>query len=101
MKRIYLARDISQAQLIVNMLEQQFIPARIENFHQSGGLGELAVSFPEVWLRRGKDEERARSIIDSFEARCQSQDQDQVCPQCMEPNPPSFDLCWACQADLE
>jgi hypothetical protein len=100
MKRIYLAGDISQAQLMVNMLEQQNIPARIENFHQSSGLGELAVTFPEVWLRREQDADRARAIIDNFEARSNLPDDDQICPQCQEPNPASFDLCWACQADL-
>ncbi len=42
MKRIYQARDIMQAQLVVNLLEQQFIPAKIENSHQASGLGELA-----------------------------------------------------------
>jgi len=100
MKRIYLARDITQAQLVVNLLEQQFIPAKIENAHQAGGLGELAVSYPEVWISREPDMERARCLIDAFEAQGQSPAAEVVCPGCEELNPANFDLCWACKADL-
>ena len=99
MKRIYLARDISQAQLLVDMLEQQLIPARIENAHQSGGLGELAVSYPEVWIERDQDAQRARLIIDQFESG--PADRELACPRCGEPNPASFEFCWSCQADLD
>ena len=101
MKRIYLARDITQAQLVVNLLEQQLIPAKIENSHQASGLGELAVSYPEVWVARDADAERARAIIDAFEATGRSDAADTVCPKCSELNPANFDLCWACSADLE
>jgi hypothetical protein len=101
MKRIYLARDITQAQLVVNLLEQQLIPAKIENSHQASGLGELAVSYPEVWVARDADAERARAIIDAFEATGRSDADDTACPKCSELNPANFDLCWACSADLE
>jgi len=100
MKRIYLARDVSQAQLIVNLLEQQFIPAKIENSHQSSGLGELAVSFPEVWVTRQGDAARARSIIDDFEAQADSFAADKECTKCGEQNPGNFECCWACMAEL-
>ena len=100
MKRIYLARDITQAQLVVNLLEQQFIPAKIQNAHQSSGLGELAVSYPEVWLNRERDAERARRIIEDFEAQASLHVTDRVCPECEEANPANFEWCWACKADL-
>lgn len=100
MKRIYLARDITQAHLVVNLLEQQLIPAKIENAHQSGGLGDLAVSYPEVWVTRKADAERARAIIDAFEAQGRASVADIHCPKCSELNPANFDLCWACKADL-
>lgn len=100
MKRIYLARDITQAQLVVNLLEQQFIPAKIENFHQSSGLGDLAVSYPEVWLIREPDAERARCIIEAFESQSRTPLADIKCPKCKEDNPANFEWCWACKADL-
>ena len=99
MKSIYLARDLVQAQLVVNMLGQHLIPAHIENAHQAGGLGELAVSYPEVWIKRGQDEKRARKVIADFEREAYAGDEQQ-CPQCGEENPSSFDWCWSCEADL-
>lgn len=100
-KRIYLARDLSQAQLVVDLLEQRLIPAYIENAHQSGGLGELAVSYPEVWIRRDQDELRARDTIDLFEARSLEPLAELFCPKCGESNPASFELCWSCGSDLD
>ena len=101
MKCIYLARDITQAHLVVNLLEQQFIPAKIENAHQASGLGELAVSYPEIWVVREPDAQRARDIIETFEALGRSNADDTICPGCSELNPVNFDLCWACSADLK
>jgi hypothetical protein len=101
MKCIYLARDITQAHLVVNLLEQQLIPAKIENAHQASGLGELAVSYPEVWVVREPDARRAREIIEAFEAQGRSNADDTTCPVCSELNPVNFDLCWACSADLK
>ena len=100
MKRIYLARDIPQAQLVVDMLDQQFISAKIENAHQSSGLGELAVAYPEVWLVRETDFARARRIIEEFEAQTRVRVADRQCPDCKESNPASFEWCWSCKADL-
>ena len=101
MKRIYIAGDISQAQLVVNMLEQAMIPALIQNSHQSGGLGELAVTYPEIWLKRAKDEARARRLIEQYEASGGGAEAERICPVCHERNPACFDLCWACSADLD
>ncbi len=101
MKKIYVSRDFAQAQLLVGLLEQQMIPAMVENYHQSSGLGELAVSFPEVWIRRDQDEVRALSIIERFESAAQTTAEEQICSHCGEANPASFDLCWHCQADLD
>lgn len=99
MKKIYLARDLAQAQLIANMLEQHLIPAHIENIHQAGGLGELAVSYPQVWIKREQDMTRAKAVIEQFETSAAAKE-DQVCAQCGEKNPSSFDWCWSCEADL-
>ncbi len=101
MKRIYLATDISQAQLLVDLLAQAMIPAVIQNAHQSGGLGELAVTYPEVWLKREQDEARARRVITRFESRAGSGENDRACPDCGERSPAGFDLCWSCGADLD
>lgn len=101
MKNLYLARDITEAQLIVNMLSQALIPAHIAHAHQSGGLGELAVTYPEVWVKREQDIPRARALVKAFEAVNKSPGAEKICPQCYEKNPATFDICWACDADLD
>ena len=101
MKKVYIARDFAQAQLLVGLLEQQMIPARVENYHQSSGLGELAVSFPEVWIRRQQDEGRARRVLETFESAEKIPIGNQRCAKCHEQNPASFDLCWQCGEDLD
>ena len=100
MRRIYLATDISQAQLLVDLLGQAMIPAVIQNAHQSGGLGELAVTYPEIWLKREADEARALQVIERFEGPQGEAENDRVCSRCRERNPAGFDLCWSCGADL-
>ena len=101
MKKVYIARDFAQAQLLVGLLEQQMIPALVENYHQSSGLGELAVSFPEVWIRREADEVRAREVLEKFEVAEKTPVTERNCSNCHELNPTSFDLCWKCGADLD
>jgi len=101
MKKIYLARDHIQAQLLVNLLELQMIPSMVQNFHQSSGLGELAVSYPEVWIRRSQDEEKALRVIDEFEGAGQAPEEERVCPHCKELNPAGFDVCWHCEKALD
>lgn len=101
MEKVYLASDITQAQLIVNMLTQQFIPAHIEQAHQSGGLGELAVMYPQVWVKRAQDVPRAIALIESFETGATKQDTESVCSKCSEKNPATFEFCWACGTDLD
>lgn len=101
MKKVYIARDFAQAQIIVGLLEQQMIPALVENYHQSSGLGELAVSFPEVWIRRQQDESRAMRVLEAFETAERTSPADRVCANCHEQNPASFDLCWQCGGDLD
>lgn len=100
MKKVYIARDFAQAQLLVGLLEQQMIPALVENYHQSSGLGELAVSFPEVWIRRPQDEMRAKRVLEAFEAAERAPLAEHICSHCHEQNPASFDLCWQCGGDL-
>lgn len=100
MKRIYQANDLIQAQLVVNLLEQLMIPACVENVHQSGGLGELAVNYPEVWLQRTQDVARAQAAILRFENDKKKSQIQCRCIKCNELNPANFDFCWACQAAL-
>ena len=84
------------------MLVEHGIPAILFHANAMGGLGELPVVYPEVWIERDLDEERSRIVIKRFEAANEtlSRDDDLVCPKCDEANPASFELCWNCSHSL-
>lgn len=102
MKLIYTTVDLLQAQLFSDELQQLGIPVEIFNRHSSGGLGDLPASYPELWIKRDSDEQRARGFIGRFESRLKSSsEQTLFCPSCREENQANFDLCWSCATSLD
>jgi hypothetical protein len=57
------------------------------------------VALPQIWVDRPDDAPRATEIIDTF-VRTTHIGPPRFCARCKEENPGSFDLCWACGADL-
>jgi hypothetical protein len=54
-KRIYLAANLPDAQVVVDTLGTQGIRAHIFNAHAVGGAGELAAQqWPEVWVEEDR-----------------------------------------------
>ncbi len=100
MRRVYIADTLVDGQLVLDHLVHNGIEA--EMFHQNspGGLGELAVTWPEVWIKRNSDNNQALALIDQFEQR-PSPVHDLYCPQCNETNPDNFDICWQCGTPLK
>lgn len=101
MKRVYVASDLPRAQLVVDLLEQNGIAARVLNEHASTLSGEIPVlhATPHVWVEQDRDEAAARSLVEALEQRVSSEAVQQ-CGACGEENPDSFELCWNCGADL-
>jgi hypothetical protein len=101
MLKVYTAQDLPEAYLLQGLLQAEGIRARVFNEYAQGGLGEIPFpqAYPEVWLERAADGERARAIITRFEQQADSLGQ-RTCPACGEPNPGTFDLCWQCGAEL-
>lgn len=99
MRKVYEADSLIDAQLILDMLENVDIAAILVNGNLSGGLGELPVSPPEIWIKRDFDEERACRIIRDFDAP-QKPFEEISCHQCGEINPARFEICWNCHAEL-
>ena len=100
MQRIYQADSLTDAQLLVDMLEQSGVPSLVFHQNGSGGVGELPVTFPEVWIRRELDRDKALGIIQRFENRPEAR-MDRVCSRCGETNPDSFEICWLCHNTLD
>ena len=98
MLKVYEAESLIDAKLILDMLENVNIPAMLVNENLSGGLGELPVSPPEVWIKRDHDQARACRIIRQFDTAEPSGEI--YCGQCGEKNPDSFEICWKCRMTL-
>jgi len=101
MKRIHAAANLPIAHLLVDLLAQRGIRARVFNANASSIAGELPIdrSLPQVWVEDARDAERARAVIDAFQRTPTGPSV--ACPKCGEENPSSFELCWACGAGLE
>lgn len=96
MKRVYIAANLMDAQLAVDMLSTQGIKAHIFNANAVGGVGELAATlmWPEIWVDEDADAETAKKLLhDLYNAPSSS---NKICPQCGEENPGNFLSCWSC-----
>jgi hypothetical protein len=100
-KRVHTAATLAEAHLLVDLLADRGIRARIFNANASSLAGELPIdaALPQVWVDDPADEPRAREVIEAFTLMPPSPSR--KCPACGEDNPGSFDLCWNCGAGLE
>jgi len=101
MRKIYSAATLADAYLVVGLLEQQGIKSRVFNENAQGGLGEIPFThaWPEVWVERESDEQRARDVIRTLEQP--ATDRSVECKSCGEINPATFELCWNCGVSIE
>ena len=103
MLRIYTAESLVDAQLVVDLLDQAGVPAEVFNGNASGALGELPVTYPEVWIRRDLDQSKASRVIQSFTETFMAKPEKDFslrCSGCGESNPRSFEICWQCHNPL-
>jgi hypothetical protein len=97
MKRLCSAPSLPDAHILRELLEDAGIDARVLNENAQGGVGQLPVNeaYPQVWILKEADYERAREVVRSFERA--PRDAGSVrCPRCGEDNPANFQLCWNC-----
>lgn len=99
MKRVYTAESLIDGQLVVDLLNLAGVPCLLFNQNAVGGLGDLPVTYPEVWVKRDLDLEKAHRAIADFENRPRPTTT-KTCATCGENNPATFDICWQCNAAL-
>ena len=96
MKRIYVAANLIDAQIALDVLATQGIKSHIFNAHAVGAVGELAATqiWPEIWVEEDADAETATRLLNELHATPSSGSK--TCPQCGEENPENFLSCWHC-----
>jgi hypothetical protein len=99
--RLYSASGLHEAYILLGLLRQERIAARVLNVNAQGGLGEIpfAQTYPEIWIDDDRDAVRARGVIDAFRAAPRPAGA-RVCPACGEESPGNFESCWNCSAAL-
>lgn len=101
---VYTAGSLYEAQLVLDLLEEAAIGAKLFNAHLIGALGELPLnqSLPKIWLLDESTRHAARSVIDAYEARRkQPLAEERRCNACGELSPGNFELCWSCREPFE
>lgn len=101
MKRVHAAANLVEAHLLVDLLADRGIRARVLNANASSVAGELPIdqAMPQVWVDNPADAARAREVIAEFSRTPPGPTR--KCPSCGEDNPGTFELCWSCGAGLE
>jgi len=94
-QKVYVADSLVDGRLLIDYLNAAGISAEL--FHQNamGGLGDLPVTYPEVWIKRDLDIDRAVDLVNQFVSR-PTPVGIRLCSQCGESNPENFDICWLC-----
>jgi len=124
MKRVYDARDVTEAHLVRGLLESSGIPAQVHGEALAGAEGEVPFAWPSVWVTNDSDYEAARRLIEERpgpaspthcpgcgydltglpEPRCPECGRpflrvpSWVCPACGEMLEGQFTECWKCGA---
>lgn len=82
-----------------NAVELAGIKCVLRNEYAAGAMGELAPidTWPEIWVLRDRDYDRAKLVIQQLHADLQEADWE--CGQCGRFSPASFDWCWHCAGE--
>ena len=97
MLKIYSASNLPEAHLLLDLLKQAGIVAKILNSYAQGATGEIPFeqAYPQIWLEDERDKSIAEIIIHKYEST-PSDIEWKYCSNCGERNPANFELCWEC-----
>jgi Putative prokaryotic signal transducing protein len=102
MKRIYVAANLPDAHIVLNLVERAGIQVEVINANAQSGVGEMPFThaYPEVWVMDDNDFSRARKIVTDHE-HMPEQRGVVHCSACGEGNPRNFELCWNCGKPMD
>jgi hypothetical protein len=99
MKKVTSADTVVMISHYKNILESEGIPCQIRNEHLNQIYGEMPFTevWPELWVLRDIDYDRAKQLIDSAIID-ESPSAPWRCRNCGEENEGQFAACWNCGA---
>ena len=96
MKKLYMARESSEAEMLKGLMEQQGIECTIRNETVRDTVGPLVFCYPELWILSDEDYAAANQILADWRAAPSGERKDWTCPECGEEISGQFDSCWRC-----
>lgn len=103
---VYRCQNEAEALVLINMLRQHGIQARLVGEHLHGAIGELPPGRDtalQIWTQTS-DQAAARELLLNYERNrkenpAQPQRPGWTCPRCDTEVEPPFDVCWNCLYD--
>jgi putative signal transducing protein len=102
MKQVFIAKDPTEAHLIMGILEAQGIQAEVRGAELFGLRGEVPMTeetSPSVWVREDSEAVKARAVVMQFQKGGVAEEAHGApwrCPGCGETIEPQFTQCWQC-----
>jgi ribosomal protein L40E len=99
---VYQAKDLIEAELLLQRMRDRGIPSALQNGHLLGLLGELPLSLcPTVCVLEERDQSAAQVCIREMLAALRAPElPDVVCANCGDTSPGNFEECWKCRSEL-
>jgi hypothetical protein len=100
MRRVYIASDPIDAELIRSLLGTYGLEALVKGEHlwSLPGVPMTPDGAPSVWVAHDEDEQRARAIIEEHRKAPMPEGRPWRCRICEEENDGGFSNCWKCAA---
>ena len=98
MKRLYVSQSLIDVESRKELLDQAHIPATIKNQRSAmlGGEVPFVEVFPELWVLKDEDFERAQTLLEDWEQAKPLEKTRWTCLGCGEVHQREFTTCWNC-----
>jgi hypothetical protein len=98
MKKLYVSQSLIDVESRKELLDQAQIPATIKNQRSAmlGGEVPFVEVFPELWVLKDEDFERANTLLEDWERAEPVETTGWTCSSCSEVHQKEFTTCWKC-----
>ena len=99
---VYYAKDLIEAELLLQRMRDRGIPSAVQNGFLQGLLGELPFTVrPIVCVLEQRDQTAALLCVREMEAASSAPELPELtCANCGDTSPGNFEECWKCRAEL-
>ncbi len=101
MRKLYTANNLLEANTLRSMFQSQGIDVFLKGEALAGAMGELPATVAQIEVWVGQQHWLAAERLLGEYQQADRLGVHWSCTRCGEENPPSFQICWQCQAEGE